>query len=532
MLYFIPAWYQKDSFNEIEQYWYSRRLHTEFDDTVKQVQLFHRSGAYPFRIMLLGFAPNFRHFLHRQSVYRAPYWSCFDAIQEVTRKKVAVLSYHNLEWPEGIEFSYTPFAICALLKGKMYARVEFGEDGNPIEIDMFKNDRLYRRNIYDDRGFLSATVLFNEEEKPVYQDYLNENGIWKIRCFYSDGHVLINGSEPTYRIKHNDIDEVFTYSKSEYGSLEDVISEVLNTFLKYTDESDIFCAAAHSRNFNILTKLFADRKLILSFFEDRFIPDREEEGIVDLFETVDKFVVDSEGNGARICTVSDKYSELITDITPYDSRIDFGISQQLDVQNIMVPVDGLDEDILVDLIKLFDGYTSRNNNARIHFFTRSASDMFARRIYAYINANISSTVKEGDQVERDMVRELGIDATYEISKEQKFFVDQCVSELEVSKCMREQRVMVDLRDMPELFLQISAISGGIPQIVKNKTQYVVHEHNGFVIEKTEDVIAAIDFYLDNINNWNEAKIFSYELGKKYTTKVLLDKWKEVIKSIG
>ena len=87
MLYFIPAWYQKNAWSENEQNWYEKRMHTEFDDTVKQVQLFHRNGAYQYRIMLLGHAPNFRHFLHRQSVYHAPYWSCFDAIQEVQRKK-------------------------------------------------------------------------------------------------------------------------------------------------------------------------------------------------------------------------------------------------------------------------------------------------------------------------------------------------------------------------------------------------------------------------------------------------------------
>ena len=103
MIFFIPAWYQKNKWCENEQSWYARRTHTEFDDTVKQVQLFHRSKVHPYKIMLLGFAPNFRHFLHRQSVYHAPYWSCFDAIQEIRRKKAMLLSFHNLNWPEGIE---------------------------------------------------------------------------------------------------------------------------------------------------------------------------------------------------------------------------------------------------------------------------------------------------------------------------------------------------------------------------------------------------------------------------------------------
>ena len=94
MLYFIPAWYQQDQWCENEQRWSIRRMHTEFDDTVKQIQLFHRNKAYPYQIILLSFAPNFRHFLHRQGIYRAPYWSCFDSIQEIKRKRAEIGRAH------------------------------------------------------------------------------------------------------------------------------------------------------------------------------------------------------------------------------------------------------------------------------------------------------------------------------------------------------------------------------------------------------------------------------------------------------
>ena len=168
MIYFIPAWYQQNQWCENEQSWRVRRMHTEFDDTVKQIQLFHRSGFYPYQIMLLSYAPNFRHFLHRQSVYRAPYWSAFDAIQQVRRRKAVVLSFHNLKWPESIEFIYSPFVVIAFLKGEKYAQIDFGEDGNPIRIDLYKEGKIYRRNIYDDRGFVSSAIIY-EEEKPLYQ---------------------------------------------------------------------------------------------------------------------------------------------------------------------------------------------------------------------------------------------------------------------------------------------------------------------------------------------------------------------------
>ena len=113
-----------------------------------------------------------------------------------------------------------------------------------------------------------------------------------------------------------------------------------------------------------------------------------------------------------------------------------------------------------------------------------------------------------------------------------FFVEQCVDELEVSKCMREQRLIVDLRERPELFLQISAISMGIPQIVRTKTQYVEHGQNGIVMGHVGELKKQLHFYLDGLNNWNEAVVGCYEIGQKFTTKVLLDAWSEVLRTIG
>ena len=114
----------------------------------------------------------------------------------------------------------------------------------------------------------------------------------------------------------------------------------------------------------------------------------------------------------------------------------------------------------------------------------------------------------------------------------RFFVEQCVDELSVSKCIREQRILVDMRNIPELYLQISALSVAIPQLVRTKTQFVEEGENGFVIKRVQDLPEYLDFYLFSMSNWNDAKVCSYELGKKYTTRVLLDKWKEVIETVG
>lgn len=58
MLYFIPAWYKQNMWCENEQQWYMRRLKSEFDETIKQITLFHRNVDRPYRILVLGYSPN------------------------------------------------------------------------------------------------------------------------------------------------------------------------------------------------------------------------------------------------------------------------------------------------------------------------------------------------------------------------------------------------------------------------------------------------------------------------------------------
>ena len=529
MLYFIPAWYQQNQWYENEQNWYMRRTHSEFDDTVKQMQLFHRSKAYPYQLILLSCAPNFRHFLHRQSVYHAPYWSCFDAIQEVRRKQVMTLSFHNLNWPADIEFEYTPFVAVALLHGEKYAQIEFGEDGNPIQVDMYANGRIVRRNNYDDRGFVSNTIVY-EEGTPLYQDYLTEKGIWKIRYYFEDGHVEVNPQAPRYLLLYQEKEQPVRFCRLNYECLEQVIGEVLAAYIKLTERQDIFCVAMHERHAMLLKDVLKRKKTILSFFEDRYEIEKHPEAMP-MIGAADYIIADSWENVRKIQRKSKVKN--IMDITPFDSRVDLGISQQLNVQKILIPVDGMQEDTFVQLIQSLGGYLLQNENAQIHLFTRQAE-------YGRKSQLLAQT--------RTCLRDAGLEEDWAIEAQNKtvaenqmldsenvpirFFVDQCVDELSVSKCMREQRLIVDMRkNVVELYLRIAAISVGIPQIVYTRTQFVVQEKNGFVLQDMNRLAEAIDYYLGNLTNWNEAMVYSYELGKKYTTKVLIEKWKEVLEGV-
>ncbi len=530
MLYFIPAWYREMDWSENEQSWRVKRMYSEFDDTVKQIQLFHRSGAYDYQIMLLSFAPNFRHFLHRQGIYRAPYWSCFDAIQEVQRKRVRVLSFHDLNWPEKIEFLYTPFVVVAMLGKEKYAQIDFGEDGNPIWIEMYQGGKICRRNLYDDRGFISSTILY-EDGNPLYQDYLTEEGVWKLRLYYKDGHVEINNKCSGYLLEYNDIKRKRRFSRRTYDNLGQVIYEVLTAFLELTSISDIFCVAMHNLHAGLLGKALLREKKILSFFQNRYqATDNPEE--LEMIQKANYVVVDSNESARRICGTFQVSPEHIVAIPPYDTRVEEGTSLQSGIQKLMLAVDDLDDKLLGAVVRILGEHLSQRKGVQVCLFTRDARYDRKQKLLEQVRAELAKGgLPEGWAAETGdgMVSENDLEMEERVPV--LFVPEQCVDELSVSKCMREQWLLIDLREVPEQYLQIKAVSFGIPQIVRKKTEFIVDDGNGIILTKGRRLPKALDYYLDGLEHRNEARIFSYGISREYTTERLLDMWGEVMDSV-
>lgn len=525
MFYFIPAWYLKNEWKEDEQLWYRRRMKTETDDTVKQIQLFHRNEICDHKILLLSYAPNFRHFLHRQSAFRVPYWSVFDAMQEVRRKKQALLSFHNLKWPKNTEFVYTMFTILAMVNNERYASIEFGEYGNPIQIDLYRNGQISRKNIYDDRGFLSCTSVY-ENGVRAYDQYLTEKGVWKL-CRFADGHVTVNPRSSQYLISTSRGEVRLPFAKAAYGSMEEVIEEVFTAGLRTTEDSDIFCAAAQQQHLPLLDRVLAGRKTIYSVFEHR-LPLNEQQAAI--LSRARYLVADSEENLELLSGRGELAGVAKVNIPPYDAREDRGISQQLKVQKILLPVDHLRPETLEAAVRSIAGYLSQNEYARVHLFTRNAA-FDAKEV---LLKQVSGILERHGYPPGWAKRQSGNRAEVVLEEEVPilFAVEQCVGEMAVNKCMREQRVLVDLADKPDLFLQICCIGMGIPQILKNATEYMRPGKNGRLNTDISKLGEDLAYYLESLSNWNQAVIHSHELGKSHTTQYLIDQWKGVIVDIG
>lgn len=243
--------------------------------------------------------------------------------------------------------------------------------------------------------------------------------------------------------------------------------------------------------------------------------------------------MDSRENLKKIRQVMGGLIKKSRSIPPFDTRVDPGISQQLEVQKILVPVDGLEPVIFGRMIQILNAYLDTNDNARVCLFTRQADYGRDRQLLDLVSGYLETPDSDKAQSRQgtgNLVSENGVDSPE--PKAERFLVEQCVDELSVSRCMREQRILVELREQPELYLQVMAVSVGIPQIVRTRTQFVQSGRNGIVLGNINELSGVLAHYLESLKNWNDAMIASYRIGKKYTTDVLLKQWKEVIDSFG
>ena len=137
MYYFIPSWYTSDeSWKMPARQWYMIGKESEFDDTVNHISMFRTEGV-DVGIISLGYGPQARYFLHRQGIWPIEYWNFFDQLQGISGDTPCTFSYRDLNWPENIEWMYTPFIVVGYVNGQIFAEVEFGQHGNLLMINLF-----------------------------------------------------------------------------------------------------------------------------------------------------------------------------------------------------------------------------------------------------------------------------------------------------------------------------------------------------------------------------------------------------------
>lgn len=103
------------------------------------------------------------------------------------------------------------------------------------------------------------------------------------------------------------------------------------------------------------------------------------------------------------------------------------------------------------------------------------------------------------------------------------------TENDVINGLENARLILDLNSVPDIFLQISGLSLGLPQINFTESVYVNDRKNGLIIRNIDQLSDALSYYLDVLEHWNEALVNNVAQIEKFSGKRNVERWLEIVK---
>lgn len=507
MFYFVPAWYsQERPWYDTTTPWY-RGGGEEFDDTISQLRMFAKTEE-PSRLLLLNYRPTLRYFLHRYDLLEIDYWSLFDGIQAIDKPLQKQLDFRDLDWPSGVEFVYNPFLVSVYLAGVLLAIVEFGQDGQLIWIDEFEDGLVVKRYVFDDRGFVSSIIHYQQGESH-YQDYLNPLGVCQFREY-----LLPNRKEVIIQATAS-----YPFCRTSYPSMEEVVKEVLETYLgEETQVAENWIVAAHPYHNELLYQVKGDSKFIVSIYRPR---EKQSPSLYQVAPSSDLVLVDS------VKVKESLLQELGIDalhLSLFDSRLSLGKSQRLKELIVYLLVDHLEQSVLENYLSALFEAMERHEHMVVQLVTYDRNQEARDSVEEYIESLLDKQevpylfLEKEDIDKRTMFEPL--EEEEPVSRISFSYLD---SEMAILQALDQVRLVVDVREEADLYTQIAAISAGIPQINIQESEFVEHMKNGYRISTSSELPEALDYYLEGLSNWNRALVHSVQKIEEYTSGRLMER---------
>ncbi len=508
MYYFIPAWYPNNRrWYDDTRLWYKLNDQRQFDDTINQLRMFKQLNKEA-TILQLNYSPNQRIFLQKYGLLELKFWSAFDAIQDISCGIEQKVDYRTLAWPADAEFVYSPFLISVLSNGEKFANIEFGETGEIIWIDYFVDKILHKRYVFDDRGFLSS-ILFFQEGQEYYQEYYDNWGTWQIREYlgiYKEHGVSVNPKVS------------FRFLKKTYQDISEIIAEKLTDYFSEIAKESISAViiASDSIHNKLVLQSIPNAKTVLSLFTGRNKLENDMES--ELLNQVDLVMTDSMKTKEKLAK---KHACHIEQVSIFDTRLTLGKSQEIKELIIYCLLDELSDSYIRELLLTTFDYMRHNDKVQLLLVSYSESPAekealkkLVTQIAEQAPESYLSILEETDTDSLDLENAVS-DARIKI---------EFLNNIEViNSALHQTRLIVDLSEQPNLYTQIAGISTGIPQINRHETEYIIDGENGAIINNMQELLKQYHKYLDNLKHWNQSLVYSVKKIEEYTNGKIVDR---------
>ncbi|MBZ5979106.1 MAG: accessory Sec system protein Asp1 [Leuconostoc gelidum] len=523
MIYFIPNW-QSLSVGP-----------TDFDDIVHQLKMFQENGV-AVELLLPTYLPNIRYQLSKQGLDNIKYWSVFDYLQNVENVVGLPMTLDALNFPKNTEFIYTPTCTIAMVSDVTVAKIYYSEFGFVNQVVYFKNNIMVKKIIFDDRGFASSSIFF-------------DNGIkTKINYFDDQNNIKIQQNILPNQLSTESLSETVSFN-----SMEDLIINSLEKHLQRNIGQHTLIISASLHN-NYLTKLSSlNYRMIISFFSNRF--DFENKDALRKYLSVaNAVVVDTRFSKSRV-EEAYKFEKIennqftLQELPPFDTKLKLGDSQSSKLYKIYWYIDDIpaEQSAIVTQVLIDNILEKKNLSLLITSHSREKINsamqqmfLFTKKFYqvnedsfiyqsAWNEMNDDSENKlTSSELENIEGMQEWQDAVEAISMMQRLEGKLIISEHDVITGLQNARIVLDLNQTLDVYLQISSLSVGLPQINMRESPYVIQEKNGMIITDVNQLEDALAYYLDILQHWNEALVYNVAQIEKYSGKNNVQRWIQLV----
>lgn len=523
MIYFIPSW-DKEQCN-----------HWSMDDLTGQIKAFMEADN-DYSVVIMDYNPELHYFLHQLDLLESNTVSLYDSLQLNQPIDQKALTFSDLSFPKEAYMVYTPFNILVYCEGEQIGKVTLGRASQILEVVHYSEQSMSEIEIYDDRGFISSRKHY-ENGTLLYTELLDLSGNWIFREFHESGCCELNKENTKGLIKQT------------YTNKEELQFELLHRFLSDFKSDDALVMSVRDKNREEIKKSPYLENMTLSVFQNRLSGCQEEkETLLEILEKVHAVIVDTESSFKQLKTmVKEEEESKIFNLTPYDTRFELSISQEIKEEVLYLEARTLNDEELSQIIEILFDYMNKSlqkennqrsfkiiirikNNSEKEKVTESIEHLLYERYALEIEvlSQIKPALKKENTIEEEKLEKQYPKLSLVRQLKEAWDVQSVTNEEALFKIIHEARLIIDLSDVPDLFTQIAGISAAIPQINTTESDYIHDGKNGKVIKDMTELAATLNYYLGSLKHWQKARAFSAQQIKKFSGGQLREKLCHII----
>lgn len=534
--------------NFIVPQWESKAQAMPNDNFVHLAQLAQNTDL-SLTLLLLNEAPGLRYQLNVNGLYGMPWWSVFDAIQGISLQEGLPFDPADVPIPNGSDLIYKDSETLVIqgdrLVGTIFRRLNTGV----WDVWWRTKDGGQQVDQYDDRGFVSTRTWLDANQQVIKKEWLDITGEWVLR--QTDKVVIA----PRVRDR-------FDYS--EYPDVINVVGEYLAKYLAATNENNTLIGLANSASVAIASFIPED---VTSHY---FVTDSQDAVLAKLLPHAASFItrtaILAREVAVRLKSFPGGDQVRVRAIPPFSTHLHLGRSNEVPEVISYWHVNGLAavtaDTVFTHFLLQIQADDDRrlivdaDDEEQVHHFQHLALLFVVKKLRIDLDSQLFTRIQsvlngedlppeEPDTKSPEVtmavemaavagdVKETAAAAEKELIGQVQGFLARVEYQVQadyeqVTQSLSTARQLIDVGSHPDLFMQIAAISAGIPQINLVETGYVTNGKNGLIIDKLSDLNKAANYYLASLAPWNEALVVNAQLIDQYSEQHTKALWEDVL----